>query len=156
MRFYDQYARICDERGIEPCSQKAADMFNVTRATISQWNSRDKAPKGETVKVIADVLGVSSDYLLGRTDDPTDYTNPDLIAEVAGPVLDEFNGDVEKAVKFQAAVAADVKVERAKRPYILTLYEKLDSNDRMRVEAYIEGMLTADKYKSGAGKKDIG
>lgn len=153
MRFYDQYAKICEKQGIEPCSQRAAEMFGVTRATISTWNSRDKAPMGETVKIIADSLGVSTDYLLCRTDDPTDYSNPDLIAEVAGPVLDEFNGDVEKAVVFQKAVAADVKAERSKRPHILDLYDRLDRTDRIRVEAYIEGMLTGDKYKTTDGKR---
>lgn len=153
MRFYDQYTRICTERGIEPCSQRAAEMFGVTRATISQWNSRNKAPMGETVRIIADALGVSADYLLCRTDDPTDYSNPDLIAEVAGPVLDELNGDVEKAVAFQKAVAEDAKKEREQQPRIVSLYNKLDTADRIRVEAYIEGMLTGDKYSSENGGK---
>lgn len=81
MRFYDQYERICNKKGIEPCSQSAAEMFNVTRATISQWNSRNKAPKGETVRIIADALEVSADYLLGRTNDPTDYTNKHFMTE---------------------------------------------------------------------------
>lgn len=155
MRFYDQYALICNKQGIEPCSQRAAEMFGVTRATISQWNSRDKAPMGETVRIIADALGVSTDYLLCRTNDPTDYSNPDLIAEIAGPVLDEFNGDVEKAVAFQKAVTADAKAERIKAPRILDLYERLDATDRVRVEAYIEGMLTGEKYAASEGEKAI-
>lgn len=152
MRFFDQYARICNERGIEPCSQRAASMFGVTRSIISQWNRKNKVPMGETVRTIADALGVSTDYLLCRTDDPTDYTNHDLIAEVAGPVLDEFNGDVEKAVAFQNAVAEDVKKEKT-YPRILDLYNKLDTTDRIRVEAYIEGILTGDKYTSENRRK---
>ncbi|MDE7223500.1 MAG: helix-turn-helix domain-containing protein [Acetatifactor sp.] len=80
MRFYDQYEKIRNKKGIEPCSQLAAEMFGVTRATISQWNSRDKVAKGETVRIIADALGVSADYLLGRTNNPTDYTNPNTAA----------------------------------------------------------------------------
>lgn len=155
MKFYDNYALACYKQGIEPCSQRAAEMFGVTKAAISQWNSRDKAPMGETVRIIADALGVSTDYLLCRTEDPTDYSNPDLIAEIAGPVLSEFNGDVEKAVAFQRAVAADAKAEREKAPRILTLYERLDDMDRIRVEAYIEGMLTGEKYAAGEGKRSI-
>ncbi|MCM1118907.1 MAG: helix-turn-helix domain-containing protein [bacterium] len=50
-------------------------MFGVARATVSQWKSRGKASKGETVRIIADALGVSADYLLGRTNNPTNYTN---------------------------------------------------------------------------------
>lgn len=138
MKFFEQYAQICDKQGIEPCSQKAADMFGVTRSTISQWKSRDKAPMGETVKLIADKLGVSTDYLLCRTNDPTDYSNPDLIAKVGGPILDKFSGDI--------AVANYANKEKEKTPYILNLYNQLDTTDRIRVEAYIEGILTGDKY----------
>lgn len=133
---------------MEPCSQKAADAFGVTRATISVWNKKDTAPKGETVKVIADTLGVSCDYLLGRTDDPTDYSNPDLIAEVSGPVLDHFDGDVKKAVDFRAAVDADVKKEKEQIPEIIKMFNQLDSSDKLKVEGIIQGLLLQDKYQA--------
>lgn len=154
MRFFDQYTRICNERGIEPCSQRAASMFGVTRSTISQWNSKNKVPMGETVRAIADALGVSADYLLCRTDDPTDHSNPDLLSDVASPILDEFHGDVEKAVAFQNAVAEDAKKEHT-HPRILDLYNKLDATDRIRVEAYMEGILTGNKYASENKAKKV-
>ena len=139
MGFFENYKKICEEKGIEPCSQQAADMFGVTRAILSIWNTKHKIPKGETIKIIADKLCVSADYLLDRTDDPTDYTNPDLIAEQAGSVLDHFDGDVKKAIKFHEAIDNDVKSEK---PRILNLYNQLNYDDKIRVEAYIEGMLT--------------
>ena len=148
MTFYERYVAICTDRGLEPCSQKAADAFGVTRATISVWNKKDTAPKGETVKVIADALGVSCDYLLGRTDDPTDYSNPDLIAEVSGPVLDHFDGDVKKAVDFHAAVDADVKKEKEQIPEIIKMFNQLDSSDKLKVEGIIQGLLLQDKYQA--------
>ena len=148
MTFFERYSELCQQQGIEPCSQKAAEMFNTTRATISTWGKNNSTPRGETVAVIADGLGVSTDYLLGRTEDPTDYTRPELIAELAGPVLDEFNGDVKKAAAFQQAVADDVKREREQEHNrIMMLYNRLDEIDRVRVESYIEGILTGDKYK---------
>jgi transcriptional regulator with XRE-family HTH domain len=150
MSFYERYESICIRQGLEPCSQAAADKFGVTRATISIWKSRNTTPKGDTVAAIADAFGISSDYLLGRTDDPTDYSNPDLVAELSGPVLDHFDGDVKKALDFQRAVEADVAKERRNRPRILDLWERLDDVDKARVEAYLDGILTADKY---AGKK---
>ncbi len=148
MDFYTRYAQICSERGIDPCSQKAAELFGVTRATISTWNKKGSAPKGETVKMIADALEVSADYLLGRTDDPTDYTNGDLIASVAGPVLDHFDGDVKKALAFKAAVDADALAEKNQTPKIIKLYNMLDDEDRIKVEGVIQGLLLADKYKN--------
>ena len=138
MNFYDRYTAICTEKCIEPCSQKAAEAFGVTRATISVWNKKNTAPKGETVKVIADVLGVSCDYLLGRTEDPTDYSNPELTAEMSGPVLDYFDGDVKK----------DVQKEKSQIPDILKMYKQLDSSDRIKVEGIIQGLLLQDKYQT--------
>ena len=73
MSFYDRYAAIAEKRGLEPCSQKAASLFGSTKATISKWNTKDITPLGSTVAAIADALEVSTDYLLGRTDDPTDF-----------------------------------------------------------------------------------
>lgn len=149
MGFYDNYAKICAQKGIEPCSQRAADMFGTTRATISTWNTKGTTPKGETVAVIATTLGVSTDYLLGRTDDPTDYSDPELIAALSGPVLDNFDGDVKKAAAFQKAAATDALKDQ--QPRILQLFNRLDQMDKVRVEAYIEGILTGDKYKTGQG-----
>lgn len=74
MTFYERYATVCLSRGIEPCSQKAAELFHTTRATLSTWNTKGTTPMGDTVLLIANTLGVSADYLLGRTDDQTDYT----------------------------------------------------------------------------------
>lgn len=148
MNFYDRYTAICTEKGIEPCSQKAAEAFGVTRATISVWNKKNTAPKGETVKVIADAPGVSCDYLLGRTEDPTDYSNPELAAEMSGPVLDYFDGDVKKAVDFHKAVDADVQKEKSQIPEILKMYNQLDSSDRIKVEGIIQGLLLQDKYQT--------
>ncbi len=150
MRFYDQYTHICNERGIEPCSQRAASMFGVTRSTISQWNSKNKIPMGETVRTIANALGVSADYLLCRTNDPTDYSRPDLISETTDPVSDEFSRNAEKAAAYHNAVAEDVKKTN---PKILDLYSRLDATDKIRVEAYMEGMLTGNKYAYSSTKK---
>lgn len=149
MNFYTRFTNLCTDRGLDPCSQKAADLFNVTRSTISTWSKKDSAPRGDTVKCIADALGVSSDYLLGRTDDQTDYSNPDLLAEISGPVLEHLNGDVKKAIAFQAAVDADARREiREQRPVILRLYEQLDDIDRIKVEGIIQGLLLQDKYQN--------
>ena len=158
MNFFDRYSQVCKEQNIDPCSQAAADMFGISRSTISSWNTKNTFPKGETVAAIADALGVSADYLLCRTDDPTDYANGDLIASVAGPVLDEFDGDVEKAVNFQRAVAEDAAREYANRgrtsPTIIRLYEQLDEIDRGKAEAFVQGLLAADKYTATANKKN--
>ena len=152
MKFYDRYAQLCIERGIEPCSQAAADMFGISKSTISSWNTKKTFPKGDTVAAVADALGVSSDYLLGRTDDPTDYSNGDVIASLAGPVLDEFDGDAKRAANFQRAVAEDATKDRRRSAGYPTQYFLLDEIDKAKADAYIEGLLAADKYHAAREK----
>lgn len=123
MSFFERYATTCSEHGIEPCSQKAADLFGISRSTISSWNTKNTFPKGETVAAIADALGVSADYLLGRTDNPIDYAN-------SAPVVEDAPRDCIGAV-----------------PDFATKFGMLDDVDKAKTEAYLDGLLSADKYR---------
>ena len=69
MTFYDRYVALCGEHGIDPCSQSTADALGVSKATISLWGKNANVPKGDTLSKICDLLGVSADYLLLRTDE---------------------------------------------------------------------------------------
>lgn len=73
MDFFERYETLCNQRGIEPCSQKTADRLNTTRSNISYWKKGTK-PNVDRLRDAADMLQTSSDFLLGRTDDPTDYS----------------------------------------------------------------------------------
>lgn len=113
MAFYDRYAKICSEQGIEPCSQSTAERLKTTRSSISVWKKKGVTPMGESVRIIAEEFGITSDYLLGLSDDP--FGN--------------------------AAVKPPEHTQR-----LVSLLEQLDQTDRIKAEAYIEGMLAADKY----------
>ena len=89
-------------------SQDICTRLGVARSTVSLWNQNNLTPKSEQLVKMADLFEVSIDYLLMRTDDPTDYT------------------------KHRAGPAG---------------FDKLDNMDRVRVEAYISGLLTSEKYK---------
>ena len=152
MTFFERYEKLCVEQGYKPASQQAADKLGTTRGTISAWKTSGNLPKTEFIISIANIYGVSVDYLLGRTDDPTDYTDPDLIAALAGPQLDEFDGDVKKAVALQKAIAQDRAKEAT--PTVLALYNQLDGIDKGKAEAFMQGLLAQDKYTVPAsGKK---
>ena len=155
--FFEVFEKLCRDKGITPT--RASVEIGFSRGSVSYWkknwqNGIDAKPDSKTAKMIADYFGVSVDYLLGRTDDPTDYSDDDLIASIAGPVLDHFNGDVKKAVAFQRAVAEDAARER-KQPEFMKLYSRLDDVDKAKAEAFMNGLLAADKYQSQtAGKKN--
>lgn len=84
MTFYERYEALCRVRGIEPCSQSTAEKLGTTRSNISYWKKGTK-PNVEIVRSAATMLQTSADYLLGRTDDDTDYT----IAQKTGQSLPE-------------------------------------------------------------------
>lgn len=127
MTFYERYAQICADKGLKPRGQKAADMFGITKATICSWEKNNTTPKGETVAIMADALGFSSDYLLGRTDDPTDYA--------------KGKNDSNTAPKL---CSTDQSLPQ---PEILKMFNQLDFEDQLKVEGIIQGLLLSDKYK---------
>lgn len=124
MSFFERYAATCTEHGIEPCSQKAANLFGISRSTISSWNTKNTFPKGETVAVIADALGVSADYLLVRTDNPIDYAS-------SVPVVENVSHDYVRTI-----------------PDFISKFRMLDDVDKAKAEAYLDGLLSADKYRT--------
>ncbi len=61
---------ILRERGIRQVW--LADRINVDQVTISSYIRKSKLPSALNIAKIADALGVSSDYLLGLSDDRGD------------------------------------------------------------------------------------
>jgi transcriptional regulator with XRE-family HTH domain len=51
--------------------KELAAALGVSRSAVTSWETGARVPEFETLKLLADVLEVSTDYLLGRTDDPT-------------------------------------------------------------------------------------
>lgn len=159
MTFFERFEKLCADNGFDrPISDSCAKFVGVSKQSIGHWKKSGKAPTGASLALVADAFHVSTDYLLGRTDDQTDYTNPDLVAALAGPQLDEFGGDVKKAVALQRAIAEDVRRER--EPATQTgkgfiLYDRLDDVDKGKAEGFIQGLLAQDKYftQSEPGKE---
>lgn len=50
--------------------RELADMLGVSYSTYTKYESTDRKPDIDMLVRIADVLEVTTDYLLGRTDDP--------------------------------------------------------------------------------------
>lgn len=66
--------RIKEARLAKGLTQKQlAEMLNATDATVNRYEKGVRSPDPETLKAIADILDVSVDYLLGKTDIPNAY-----------------------------------------------------------------------------------
>lgn len=63
--------RIRKARLAKGLTQKQlAEMLNITDATVNRYERGIRKPDPEMLKAIADILNVSVDYLLGKTDIP--------------------------------------------------------------------------------------
>lgn len=65
MTVLDRIKKVSKMRGYN--LTKVNDLANLGKNTIYSW--KNKEPSHNNVKAVADVLGVSVDYLLGNTDD---------------------------------------------------------------------------------------
>lgn len=53
--------------------QQLADIFGVDRSTVASWEIDRREPDNYTIQKLADFFDTTTDYLLGRTDNPNPY-----------------------------------------------------------------------------------
>ena len=62
--------RIKELRLEQKMTQKAlASMLHVQRSTVAGYETKDRQPQLDVIVKIADIFNVTTDYLLGRTDE---------------------------------------------------------------------------------------
>ncbi len=70
----DLSTRIVDIRNRLGLSQeKFGELVGKSQRTVAAWEAGSRAPSFATLCALADVLNVSTDYLLGRTEIPNIY-----------------------------------------------------------------------------------
>ncbi|GED13768.1 helix-turn-helix domain-containing protein [Aneurinibacillus migulanus] len=57
--------------------KRLAESLGITNVQLSRYETGDRNPDPDTIKKIADFFEVSTDYLLGRTDNPSSKNNED-------------------------------------------------------------------------------
>lgn len=66
--FWERFVKECERKGLKP--NPAGKEIVVSSATITKW-SQGVIPRGENLNKVASYFGVTSDYLLGNTDERT-------------------------------------------------------------------------------------
>ncbi len=70
--FYERYESACYMAGFRPFGNKIQNALHVSRTTISRWKNNGVMPGADTLALIATTLHVSSDFLIGISDDRED------------------------------------------------------------------------------------
>lgn len=68
MPFLQRLLGLIDSNGIS--RNKLLTDLGINKSAIFAWENRGTIPSGEIIAKLADYFHVSTDYLLGRTDDP--------------------------------------------------------------------------------------
>ena len=69
MMFPERVAAIRKEMKIS--QEKFGELAGVSQRTVAFWEAGDRTPSHATISALADRLGVSVDFLLGRSDSRT-------------------------------------------------------------------------------------
>lgn len=104
--FKDIFVRILQERNIS--AYKLSKDTGIAQGMISYWKTGARTPSAESLNILADYLGCSVDYLLGRDEQqkkpaPTDGDglDPELVELIKRIPADRMP-EVERYLRFQA------------------------------------------------------
>lgn len=75
MKIGNRIAELRNEKRLT--QEELAHKLKITRAALSHYENNRREPDHETTQKIADFFGVSIDYLLGRSSDPTISLKPE-------------------------------------------------------------------------------
>ena len=89
--FFNRFRELCDQRNISV--YRACTDIGLNRSAVAKWKNGGK-PNGSTAARLADYFGVTTDYLLGQSDDRLAASMPRTISD-AEIKFALFGGDGE-------------------------------------------------------------
>ena len=96
MTSYERYCYVRDQRKVKDAH--VAEAAGIGKSTFSDWKSGRSIPKRAKMEKIANVLGVSVEYLLSGEEPEGYYTNPKT-AQIAERIYqDQYMGMVFDAL----------------------------------------------------------
>ena len=84
---FDIVKELCNKQGIS--INTLEEKVGFSRNSLYSWKNSE--PKPSKLKVVADYFGVSTDYLLGRTDNPAIAGKPQTDTDID---LDDLDGRI--------------------------------------------------------------
>ena len=91
--FWNIFYKLCEEKHTKP--NAVAKIIGASSATCTKWKN-GTIPNGDTLLKLADYLGVSVDYLLGRADSPE--INNQTISDNATITTGNINGNNNNSI----------------------------------------------------------
>lgn len=80
MKYGHRIAELRDQRGLT--QEELSVSLGISRAALSHYEKNRREPDFETLTKMADLFGVSLDYIIGRTNNPDTTLDQDVRAFV--------------------------------------------------------------------------
>ena len=108
-----------------------------TYTTVSKWEKNENFPKGKDLKKLAEIFNVTSDYLLGLTDDKLKkITTQNEKTEILTIYNQLEEPRQEKVLDF-----ANAQLDEQESSKVASIFEKVSNEDY--IIDYVEGLVAA-------------
>ena len=108
-----------------------------TYTTVSKWEKNENFPKGKDLKKLAEIFNVTSDYLLGLTDDKLKKITTHEKTEIIS-IYDQLEEPrQEKVLNY-----AKEQLEEQENSNIISIFNKPQDNEDY-ITDYVEGLVAA-------------
>lgn len=87
--FWQIFYTLCSDRGTKP--NPVGKQLGIASSTITQWK-QGYTPSGENLIKLADYFNVTTDYLLGRTNNSQSHKTAASLSDEETKLLSYFNG----------------------------------------------------------------
>lgn len=107
-------------------AEDVAEKLGVSRATVYRYESAEIANMGiDKIEPLANALHTTPEYLMGWTDDPINYDDGDILAQIPLSYVEACEGDVEKAYAMMLAADQDsTSIQNTACDYAKNGYER--------------------------------
>lgn len=122
--------------------QELADDLGISKSSVNMYERGEREPGLDLLEAIADFFNVNLDYLMGKSNDPINYDDDILIANIPEEIVRHFDGDIKKAYKaWQARTNHQVNEE------ILDIQNYLDRDISEKYGNDLEKALTEQRKR---------
>ena len=113
MTFPERIAAI--RKDLKLSQEKFGELANVSQRTVAFWEAGQRMPSHAVISSLADRLGVSVDYLLGRTDEKATKKQPavqhgELVENIIARVRDLPDPALSRLSDFLEGLAAGQEI----------------------------------------------
>lgn len=121
-----------------------AQKMNVTKGTVSTWETDSRKPSFETLDDLCELFNVRLDYLMGRSDDPT--SNPLTEEEINEFGIMQVEDDLtEYAIKY---ARLDEYGRRAVESIILAEFNRCREQKSLHASGIFSARVNVKKAES--------